>query len=84
VNANKITAKLKLKKGKLYLTYNNKNCTGLPSALNIINSSTTDWQSQTANLYIAVGSGANNIIGEGTVNYEYKTKVDKKTTFKTD
>jgi len=79
---NKVTVKLKLKKGKLYLTYNNKNCEGLVSALGIPNIGTTDWLSKSADLYISIITVGNSIFGEGTASYSYKTKEDKKTTFK--
>jgi len=82
VDDNKITAKLKLKKGKLYLTYNNKNFAGLVSALGIPNIGTTDWSTKSADLYIAIDSSGNKIFGEGTANYNYKTKEDKKTSLK--
>jgi len=81
-NDNKISAKFKLKKGKLYFTYINKNCSGLPSALNISNIETTDWILASADLYISVVTAGNTIFGEGTTDYNYKTKIDKKTTFK--
>ena len=79
---NKITAKIKLKKGKLNLTYNYKNCAGLPSALTISNTSTTDWQAKSANLFITIDTSGNKIYSEGTANYNYKTKEDKKTSLK--
>ncbi len=79
---NKITTKLKLKKGKLYLTYIYKNCAGLPSALTISNTSTTDWQAKSADLFITIDTSGNKIFGEGTANYNYKTKEDKKTSLK--
>ena len=79
---NKVTVKLKLKKGKLYLTYNNKNCEGLVSALGIPNIGTTDWSAKSADLYIAIETLGNKIFGEGDAGYEYKTKEDKKTSFK--
>ncbi len=81
-NDNKISAKFKLKKGKLNLIYSNKNCEGLPLALNISNTETTDWQTKSADLYIGIITVGNTIFGEGTAGYSYKTKIDKKTTFK--
>ena len=79
---NKVTVKLKLKKGKLNLIYSNKNCEGLTSALGIPNTGTIDWTAKSVDLYISIITPVSPIFSEGTANYSYKTKEDKKTTFK--
>jgi len=50
--------------------------------VNISNTETTYWQTKSTDLYVGIITEGNSIFGEGTANYSYKTKEDKKTTFK--
>lgn len=81
-NDNKVTTKFKLKKGVLYFTYVNKNCENLFSALGINNADTDNWQANSAEFLISITDGCESIAIDGAANYIYKTKQDKKTTFK--
>ena len=81
-DGNKVFAKFKLKKGKLYFTYVNKKCKNLFSALGITNIDTADWQNNSADILVSITGGCESITIESTASYSYKTKQDKKTSFK--
>jgi len=77
-----VITKLKLKDGVLYINWKGKNGLGVPFAFGIFDIDTIGWQTKSANIKFKIDFGGNQLLGEGTKSYKYKTKAGKKTSIK--